>query len=76
LTQSIHNETKFTLNPEAAIINFYQNGSIMGGHQDDAEITTDYLYNTDSIISILTFYDFARYDNLLLNTPFEIRVYN
>ena len=42
LTASIYDQSGFTLNPEAAIINFYQNGNIMGGHKDDAELTTDH----------------------------------
>lgn len=42
LTASIYEQSGFTLDPEAAIVNFYQNGSIMGGHQDDAEKTTDH----------------------------------
>jgi len=41
-----------------------------------AQNTSEYLYNTDSIISILTFYDGGRINSRLLNTPFEIRVYN
>ena len=42
LTASINNDTNYNLHPEAAIINFYQNGNIMGGHQDDVESTFDH----------------------------------
>jgi hypothetical protein len=41
-----------------------------------AQNTSDYLSNTNSSISILTFYDGFLNANRLLNTPFEIRVYN
>ena len=42
LTESIYNISKFTLKPEAAIVNFYQEGTIMGGHKDDVESTYDH----------------------------------
>lgn len=42
LNESASNVTKFKLDVQAAIINFYQSNSIMGGHQDDAEITKNH----------------------------------
>jgi len=54
---------------------FFTTGPANSG-DNPAQNTSEYTFNTDSSISILTFYDGSLFDNRLLNTAFEIRVYN